>query len=228
MMTLDWIALAVFLLVWVGYDPLLGVIARHSGSLNSDMLVVRDAWMRAMTVRQLRLVDSQLMGHTMSSASFFASTNLILIAAVAGVLFGGESAIRGIMAISPDMAPVRLLEGKLALVLLTLARGLLDFVWALRQLNYTVALIGAAPEIGDNVDRDAFGAAVGKVLNPALSSFNRGVRGYYFALAAAAWLFGSVWLLLSVVSVMALLLWRQSASPAAQAVRAARRMLERS
>ena len=228
MMTLDWIALAVFLLVWVGYDPLLGVIARHAGSLNSDMLVVRDAWMRAMTVRQLRLVDSQLMGHTMSSASFFASTNLILIAAVAGVLFGGESAIRGIMAISPDMAPVRLLEDKLALVLLTLARGLLDFVWALRQLNYTVALIGAAPEIGDNVDRDAFGAAVGKVLNPALSSFNRGVRGYYFALAAAAWLFGSVWLLLSVVSVMALLLWRQSASPAAQAVRAARRMLERS
>ena len=76
------------------------------------------------------------------------------------------------------------------------------------------------------MDRDAFGAVVGKVLNPALSSFNRGVRGYYFALAAAAWLFGSIWLLLSVVSVMALLLWRQSASPAALAVRSARRMLE--
>ena len=89
MTMLDWIALGVFVLVWVGYDPLLGVIARRSGSLNADMLVVRDAWMRAMTVRQLRLVDSQLMGHTMSSASFFASTNLILIAAVAGVLFGG-------------------------------------------------------------------------------------------------------------------------------------------
>ncbi|WP_292051607.1 MULTISPECIES: DUF599 domain-containing protein [unclassified Brevundimonas] len=227
MMMLDWIALGVFLLVWVGYDPLLGAIARQAGSLNNDMLVVRDAWMRAMTVRQLRLVDSQLMGHTIHSASFFASTNLILIAAVAGVLFGGENAIRGIMAISHEASPVRMLEGKLALVLLTLARGLLDFVWALRQLNYTVALIGAAPEIGDDVDRDAFGAAVGKVLNPALSSFNRGVRGYYFALAAAAWLFGSIWLLLSVVSVMALLLWRQSASPAAQAVRAARRMLER-
>lgn len=226
MMMLDWIALGVFLLVWIGYDPLLGVIARHAGSLNADMLIVRDAWMRAMTVRQMRLVDSQLMGHTMSSASFFASTNLILIAAVAGVLFGGEHAIRSIMAISHDVAPMRLLEGKLALVLLTLARGLLDFVWALRQLNYTVALIGAAPEIGEDVDREAFGATVAKVLNPALSSFNRGVRGYYFALAAAAWLFGSIWLLLSVVSVMGLLLWRQSASPAAQAVRSARRMLE--
>lgn len=227
MLLLDWIALSVFVLVWIGYDPLLGLIARRAGSLNSDMLVVRDAWMRAMTVRQLRLVDSQLMGHTMSSASFFASTNLILIAAVASVLFGGENAIRGVMAISHDAAPVRLLEGKLALVLLTLARGLLDFVWALRQLNYTIALIGAAPEIGDEVDRDAFGAAVGKVLNPALASFNRGVRGYYFALASAAWLFGSIWLLISIVSVMALLLWRQSGSPAAQAVRSARRMLEK-
>lgn len=227
MQLLDWIALIVFLMVWWGYDPLLKAMSHSFGSLNADMLVVRDAWMRAMTARQLRLVDSQLMGHTMSSASFFASTNLILIAAVASVLFGGESAIKGIIAISHEAAPMRLLEAKLALVLVTLARGLLDFVWALRQLNYTVALIGAAPEIGEDVDRYAYGAAVGRVLNPALSSFNRGVRGYYFALAAAAWLFGSIWLLLSVVSVISLLLWRQSASPAANAVRMARRLLEK-
>ena len=227
MQILDWIAVIVFVLLWLGYDPLLGVMARVSGSLNADMLSVRSAWMRAMTYRQMRLVDSQLMGHTISSASFFASTNLLLIAAVASVLFGGEAAIRGLTAVSQDVAPVKLIEAKLALVLLCLARGLLDFVWALRQLNYTVALIGAAPEIDGETDRNDYGIAVGKVLNPALASFNRGVRGYYFALAGAAWMFGSVWLLLSVVSVIALLLWRQSASPAAQAVRTARRLLDR-
>lgn len=227
MQWLDWIAVSVFVLLWLGYDPLLGVMARMTGSLNTDMVSVRMAWMRAMTYRQMRLVDSQLMGHTISSASFFASTNLLLIAAVASVLFGGESAIRGLAAVSQDLAPVQLIEGKLALILLCLARGLLDFVWALRQLNYTVALIGAAPEIDSEADRTAYGHAVGEVLNPALGSFNRGVRGYYFALAAAAWMFGSIWLLLSVVSVISLLLWRQSASPAARAVRAARRLLDR-
>ena len=227
MQMLDWLAVIVFVILWLGYDPLLGLLARWSGTLNADMVTVRSAWMHAMTYRQMRLVDSQLMGHTISSASFFASTNLLLIAAVASVLFGGEAAIRSLAEVSQNNASVTLIEGKLALILLCLARGLLDFVWALRQLNYTVALIGAAPEIDGESDRTAYGVAVGQVLNPALGSFNRGVRGYYFALAAAAWMFGSIWLLLSVVSVIGLLLWRQSGSPAANAVRTARRLLDR-
>jgi len=227
MMVVDWIALVVFFAAWLGYDPLLKMIAKRSGTLNADMLTVRDAWMKAMTNRQMRLVDAQLMGHTISSASFFASTNLLLIAAVAGVLFGGEAALRNIAAIGAEPTPVRFMEAKLALVLLCLARGLLDFVWALRQLNYTVALIGAAPEVHEGGDRVAYGMAVGKVLNPALASFNRGVRGYYFALASAAWMFGSIWLFLAVTMVTVLLLWRQTTSPAANAVRAARNLLER-
>ena len=227
MVVLDWIALLVFFMAWLGYDPMLGALAKRSGTLNADMLIVRDAWMTAMTNRQMRLDDAQLMGHTISSASFFASTNLLLIAAVAGVLFGGEAALRNITAIGAEVAPIQMMEAKLALVLLCLARGLLDFVWALRQLNYTVALIGAAPEVHEEADRASYGIAVGKVLNPALSSFNRGVRGYYFALAAAAWMFGSLWLFLAVTMVTGLLLWRQSASPAARAVRDARRLLQR-
>lgn len=226
MSVLDWVALAVFLLAWLGYDPLLGFLARRSGTLNADMLTVRNSWMEAMTNRELRLVDAQLMGHTISSASFFASTNLLLIAAVAGVLVGGDAALRNIAALGAEATSLKVMEAKLALILLCLARGLLDFVWALRQLNYTVALIGAAPEVHEDADRRAYSAAVGKVLNPALSSFNRGERGYYFALAAAAWMFGGLWLLLAVSMVTALLLWRQSASPSAQAVRAARRLLE--
>ncbi|MNT95532.1 hypothetical protein D3C72_2374260 [compost metagenome] len=54
------------------------------------------------------------------------------------------------------------------------------------------------------------------------------MRGYYFALAAAAWLFGPLWLALGVISAFGLLVWRQAGSPAARAVRAARRLLERS
>ncbi len=227
MSVLDWVALVVFLVAWLGYDPLLGLMSRRSGTLNADMLTVRHSWMAAMTNRQMRLVDAQLMGHTISSASFFASTNLLLIAAVAGVLFGGDVALRNIAALGAEVTTIKVMEAKLALILLCLARGLLDFIWALRQLNYTVALIGAAPEVHEEADRASYGVAVGKVLNPALSSFNRGERGYYFALAAAVWMFGSAWVLLAVILVTSLLLWRQSASPSARAVRAARRLLER-
>ena len=171
----------------------------------------------------MRLVDSQLLGHSINSASFFASTNLLLIAAVAGILFGGESRLQGFAAVGAEDVPLRMLEGKLALVLICLARGFLDFIWALRQLNYTLALIGAAPE--DERENTAFGEAAANLINPALSSFSQGVRGYYFALAAAAWLFGPLWLAAGVFSAFALLLWRQEASPAARAIRAARRLL---
>ncbi|MEN5169512.1 DUF599 family protein [Brevundimonas pondensis] len=228
MTLIDWIALFLFFTAWLGYGPLLKLIARRSGSLNDDMLIVRDSWMTAMTHREMRLIDSQLMGHSINSASFFASTNLLLIAAVAGILFGGENALKGFAAVGAEAVPMKILEAKLALVLVCLARGFLDFIWSLRQMNYALALIGAAPEIHTETDRVAYGHAVAQVLNPALGGFSQGVRGYYFALAAAAWLFGPVWLALGVISAFGLLVWRQAGSPAARAVRAARRLLERS
>ncbi|KPF83080.1 hypothetical protein IP78_02920 [Brevundimonas sp. AAP58] len=222
----DWLGLALFFLCWLGYGPLLSVLARRSGSLNEDMLTVRHAWMTAMTRREVRLLDSQLLGHSINSGSFFASSNLLLIAGVASVLFGGDQALQGFSAVGAEDVPLPLLEAKLGLVLLCLARGLLDFIWSIRQMNYALAMIGAAPEITTEADRDAFGQATADVLNPALGAFSQGVRGYYFALAAAAWLFGPLWLCAGVVSAFALLVWRQSGSPAARAIRTARRLIE--
>ena len=222
----DWSALALFFMCWLGYDPMLKLLARRSGALNEDMLSIRHAWMTAMTRREIRLLDSQLLGHSINSGSFFASSNLLLIAAVGGILFGGESALKSFASVGAEAVPIPLLEAKLALVLACLSRGLLDFIWSIRQMNYTLALIGAAPEINGEAAHAAFGEATAQVLNPALAAFSQGVRGYYFALAAAAWLFGPIWLAAGVISAFALLVWRQSGSPAARAIRTARRLLD--
>ncbi len=223
---LDWVALALFFVCWLGYDPLLKALARGSGSLNDDMLTIRHAWMTAMTQREIRLIDSQLLGHSINSGSFFASSNLLLIAAVGGILFGGQGLLEGVAAVGAENVPIKVLEAKLALVLVCLARGLLDFIWSIRQMNYALALIGAAPEVHSEHDKEAFGDATARVLNPALSAFSQGVRGYYFALAAAAWLFGPVWLAIGVASAFSLLVWRQAGSPAARAIRTAKRLLD--
>jgi uncharacterized membrane protein len=228
MTVFDWLALGLFILCWLGYGPLLALLAQRSGTLNDDMLVIRRVWMTAMTHREVRLVDSNLLGHTINSGGFFASTNLLLIAAVASVLFGGEQAMAGFASVGAEDVPLKLLEAKLALVLVCLARGLLDFIWSIRQLNYALALIGASPEVHTEADRAALGEAAANLLNPALSAFSQGVRGYYFALAAAAWLFGPLWLAVGVTAVFCLMVWRQAGSPAARAIRSARRLLERS
>jgi len=221
----DWAALAVFVVCWLGYEPILRRLSHRSGAITTDMQAVRGAWMRAMAAREMRLVDSQLMGHAINSGSFFASANLILIAAVAGVMFGGEAALGGFSALGVQTAQ-RLVELKLALVAVCLARGFLDYIWSIRQMNYCLALIGAAPEAMDEARARAFADAVAEVLNPALSAFSQGARGYYFSLAAAGWLFGPAWLAAGAVTAFALLAWRQSRSQAARGLRAARAVLD--
>ncbi len=220
----DWIALGVFAVCWLLYEPVLHGVSRKTGAITKDMTVIRQAWMLAMVRRDIRLVDSQLMGHAINSASFFGSANLILIAAVAGALFGGVGKLPDVSGLGLQVSS-QALELKLALVIVCLARGLLDFVWSIRQQNYCLALMGAAPE-GDGPRLLAYAQAAAEVLNPALTAFSRGVRGYYFALAAAAWIYGPVWLAVATVAATVLLVWRQAKSPAAEGIRKARGLLE--
>jgi uncharacterized membrane protein len=224
----DLAALVMFLIIWILYGPALKWASRSGGLINIDMIQIRIHWMRAMLSREQRMVDSQLVGHALNSASFFASSNLILIAASGGILFGGEAARRQLET-APLVAAASeaLFQAKLALVGVTLARGLLAFIWAIRQLNYSAAAIGAAPKAGARPDNaPAYAEAIGELLTRALSAFNDGVRNYYFALAAAAWLLGPVPLALATLGATGLLVWRQSVSPAARAVHQLRVLLE--
>lgn len=221
-------ALALFAVCWLFYQPLLNLLGRRGGAvINTDLTVVRAAWMHNMAKRQNRFMDGQLLAQTLSSSSFFASSNLILIAATAGVLFGGAASFHNVSSLAVVKTGSRVLfQAQLALVVVTLARGLLDFIWGIRQLNYVLAAIGATPEGADDATHHAFGDVAGRLLNPALHSVNSGVRGYYFALAAAAWLFGPISFMAATLGAVSLLLWRQRRSASAHAIADLRRLLE--
>ncbi len=227
---LVWNGLAVgwFLVAWLGYGPLVQALWRRGGAVNIDMETVRARWMATMAHRKdQRLLDGQLMGHALSSASFFASSNLILIAAAAGVLFGGDVTYHKVLQ-APGLqhAPRLLFDAKIVLITATLARSLLDFIWSIRQMNYALAVIGATPEHRSPAWFDAYARAAAQILNPAFSSSNSGVRGYYFALAASAWLIGPATLALATTAVVLVLIWRQRYATAARGVAAARALLE--
>ncbi|HEY0437651.1 MAG TPA: DUF599 family protein [Phenylobacterium sp.] len=224
----DLAAVAVFAVCWLGYQPLLTFFSRRGGpAINTDLNVIRAAWMRNMARRESHFLDGQLLGHALNSASFFASSNLILIAAAAGVLFGGQATYHNVASLVAVKTSSRVLfEAQIGLILITLARGLLDFIWGIRQLNYVLAALGATPERTAGND-PAFGEIAGRLLNPALHSVNSGVRGYYFALAAAAWLFGPWTFIAATLGAVVLLLWRQRRSPAAMAIADLRALIER-
>ncbi len=225
--TADWIAIIVFLLAWLFYEPLLKTQSRPGGLINSDMTVIRIAWMRKMVERENPLVDGQIVGQVLNSNSFFASSNLLLIAAAAGALFNAEQAFESVS----DLAVLQtsnqmLFEVQIGLIIVALARGFLAFIWSIRQLNYSLAAIGAAPSGQSGPAADAYAEAVAELLMPALSSFNSGVRGYYFAIAAAAWLFSPYAFLTATIGAVALLYWRQRRSRTARAVGAIRKLID--
>jgi uncharacterized membrane protein len=123
MLPADWAALSLYLVLWLGFEPIRRRMARASPVLVTDLRVVRDIWMRAMaTRRDTRLLDGQLLGHVITSASFFTSSNLILTAGVAGVLFGGYSTLGKAAEIGFTAGSLLLFQGKLALVLAAMAK----------------------------------------------------------------------------------------------------------
>jgi uncharacterized membrane protein len=108
----------------------------------------------------------------------------------------------------------------------TLLRGLSDFIWAVRQINYCLAAIGASPSREEQRDIAAWTDALTMVLNPALRSFSVGVRSYYFTVAAAFWFFGPIPFIVATLLGTGLLVWRQSWSDTAKGVMAIRKLLD--
>ncbi len=227
MSPLEILAPLIYLTCWLGYEPLMRLRPRAGGEINANMTVIRAAWMSNMSRRENRFIDSQLMGHVINSASFFASSNLILVAGLTGALIKGQatySSLHGLPGVE-RVAPL-LFEFKLALIVLTMARSLLDFIWSIRQMNYCLAAIGAAPVAAAPETAKAYGEATASILNPALSTFSSGVRGYYFALSAASWLLGPLTMIVVTLASVSLLVWRQLNSRSAKGVRRVRALIE--
>lgn len=222
----DAFAIFVFFACWMGYEPFLQSISKKSGLITKDLSVVRRAWMQEMTIREIKLFDSNLMAHAVNSATNFSSANLLLIAALGGVLFSSKLPLKSVEALGFDVSSPFLFQLKLALVVICLTRGLLNFIWAIRQMNYCAAAMGSVPEYMDKATAARFTDAIGNIIEPAMSNFSQGVRGYYFSIAAAAWLFGPLYLIIASLGAVALLGWRQSRSQAARGLRQLRELLE--
>src|SRR3712207_1013183 len=118
----------------------------------------------SMLGRENRITDASLIGHAVHSATLFASTSVVALAALLGML------------------------------------GNLDRAHAA-------------------VESLAFADRAAAVLSLAVGSFDAGIRAYFFALAALAWLLGPGAFALATGGIVAMPLWRQFGSAASEAIR---------
>ena len=186
---LDGLALAGLALVWVGYAMTLDRSWGQPFAVNQHLRDLRVHWMLAMLDREVRLMDSQLVGHTMSSVTFFASTTALILAALLSLLANiGHlyAAVNTLGIVTPTS--LELFQAKLMILTGIFIHAFFQFTWALRQYNYTCALLGAAPPAPvAEPHRQALAEAIAAVVSHAVSSLNNGLRSYYFALAVLAW-----------------------------------------
>lgn len=218
---LDRIALAVFVVGWLGYGPFIHAF-RTRPSITSRMNDVRRAWIFAMLGRENRITDASLLGNTMQSGTFFASTTMIALAALMGMLGRFDATYAVLQELHFTVkTTATFVEAKIMLLMLVFAYSFLKLSWALRQLNYCLALIGGAPLQPGPAEREAIAERDSVVLSLAIASFNAGIRGYYFALAALAWFMGPAAFLAVTCGMLGMLLWRQFGSATSAAIAAA-------
>ena len=216
---LDRAALCLFLLAWLGYGPAAQAL-RPRRSMAMRMLEMRRAWMSSMLARENRITDASLIGNVVHSATFFASTTVVALAALLGMLGNLDSthaAVQGLDFTAKSSRAAARSQGAAA------GPGL-------RARLPQAVLGGAAVEPLRRPDRRG-AAPAGRgarrclrrprrgVLSLAVGSFDAGIRAYYFALAALAWLFGPGAFALATAGIVAMLLWRQFGSAASEAIR---------
>ncbi len=209
---IDLVALVWFLAVWNGYMLYADRMKKDGTSLMAVMRKHRAGWMHQMLRRDMRMVDTTIMSALMRSVGLFSSTTLLILAGLLAIL----GAVDKVQALAQDIpfvvqATKAEWEVKILVLILIFIYAFFKLAWSLRQFNYSVILIGAAPPPAEadteHARRFADGAA--EVIALAVSNFNRGMRAYYFGLAALSWFLHPVLFAASTLWVVAVVYRRE-------------------
>jgi uncharacterized membrane protein len=219
--TLDALALAYFLVAWLGYHLYLEKSRRMGQSLHAVMDGKRQDWMKAMVARDNRILDAQIMASLQNGTAFFASTSLIALGGAVTLLRAPDELVQAFGEVSRSGAVTRTLwELKVIGLAVIFTYAFFKFAWSYRLFNYCAILLGCVPPTQDEEAQKAAGQA-GRMNVVAGRHFNRGQRAFFFALAYLGWFIGPVPLFVATSFVLMVMWRRHFASDASEAANAA-------
>ena len=191
---LTWMDLTAVLLFgggWAAYVYFAAWQGRRVPSLHNSMDRFRREWMVQMVMRDNRMMDVNVMRNITRSSQFFALTTMLILGALIaamGYVPPAQDVVSGLP--YTVKASARLLEIKLLLLVMIFVVAFFKFSWGIRQLGFSGILMAATPKApADNPEQYAAHInRIARITSYAGSNFNHGLRSYYFALAAMAWL----------------------------------------
>lgn len=218
---LDWIALACFGACWWGFPFYATWRSRSRTSLLELMNAYRRQWMRQVLSREMRIVDTSILASLGNSATFFSSTTILILGGLLAMLSTSEEILSAIGKLPLAVrTSAQVWEIKVVLMLAIFTYAFFVFTWSLRQFNFVAILVGAASARGGDVQEQAQHAArAGRILEHAGESFSKGLRAYYFSLAALTWFVHPALFTGASFGVVAVLAWLEFYSDTARSLR---------
>ena len=186
---LDMAALAYFFVAWISFH----VFADHSRwrekNVTEAMHGYRYRWMTEMYKRELKMVDAQILGNLSNGIAFFASTAILIVGSLCAVLGATDTVVAVLEDLPIAVSTSKVVwELKVLLLICIFVYAFVKFAWSFRLSSYFAIMIGAAPYqplSEEDAKREAHRPA--RMSNLVGVHFNRGLRAYFFALAALGW-----------------------------------------
>ncbi|MCA0058758.1 MULTISPECIES: DUF599 domain-containing protein [unclassified Mesorhizobium] len=221
--TADLAALAFFLIAWVLHTLASDGVLVSRMSLTTAMNAQRQAWMHRMAEREIRIVDTAIMGGLQQGTAFFASSSLIALGGCFALLGASDRVLEVLSTLPLGGAPSRpAFQIKVLGLVLILAFSFFKFGWAYRLFNYCSILIGAVPiphgEASRNPVTETAVWRAAQMNRLAGKHFNSGLRGVFFSIGYLGWFVDPVVFVLSTLLLLAVLVRRQFFSAARRAV----------
>ena len=186
-------------------------------SLSARMHVYREVWVRNLLHREARMVDMQVMASLQNGTAFFASSSLIALGGGLALLRSTNDAAAVFGALPIDLTPSPALwEIKCVGLILIFIYTFFKFAWSYRLFNYVAILFGAMPPAAqrDTPEAEAHVMRTTRLFETAGRHFNRGQRGFFFALGYLGW-FVSPWVLFVTTAAVVIVTWRRQFASAA-------------
>jgi uncharacterized membrane protein len=194
---LNWLDLASFvymLSIWFFYSQYAKRRAKRGDkqSLSHSMQLHRIRWVTQLLNREMRVTDSALLASQERVVGFFASTTLLLLAAVFTAISASAqiAQLTGELPLSAVQSTTQI-QTKFILIAVLLIYAFFQITWSLRQYGFVAVLMGAAPMPNDNTDeadKQKYIKEMARLMDMAGHDNNAGLRAYYFCLAMLFWM----------------------------------------
>lgn len=217
-------ALLLFLIIWGGYTYLADKSSLKTKSISYAMDRHRRRWLIEASGRELRMIDTGVLGILVTGTSFFASSTIFVLGGLIAAM-GYAKELSAAFAHIP-FAHTLTSDGwalRIGTLLAIFIYAFFKFAWAFRISNYCAIIIGSMSDFryDENEKKRLERAETAAGLSSSSGHhFNRGIRAYFFALACLGWFIGPAFFAASTLAVLTILIRREFFSQPAVLVRA--------